>query len=390
MTEAIWQSEVLGTVNKTAVSTGSLSGLTKLVLIFVVTVQHSAFIYVPVFFSGREYDELRGVDDPINAICVALSALLVGILLLARPKTIIQAAFRNPLVMAFMIMALVSALWSIHPDVSIKRAAGYVVTVGIALLLITMTDFLGAMRIFSTSFALAAVGSLLFCVALPQYGIMATGGDLQATWRGVYTHKEVLGVAMAFAVVVECGIALATRKFPLRRAILALLFLFLLAMSRAATAIFIAAFAIATTAVVFAYARSRVAGLLMLLGALTIGLSCAYFALIDIETLLGFFGKEVGLTGRVELWQAVLDLIAQRPALGWGYRATWVPSDEAVQYVDHITGGWGVTAAHNSYLEMALQLGLIGVGVLVITIARAAWLGLSHFGGRILSQRSRC
>ncbi|HWA17662.1 MAG TPA: O-antigen ligase family protein [Devosia sp.] len=350
----------------------------RLILVFLVTVQHSAFIYVPAFFSGREFDDLRGIDDPINAVCVALSALLAGALMLARPKAILEGLVRNPLLVAFMVLALASTLWSIHPDVTIKRAAGYVVTVGVALLLVTMMDFLGAMRVFATSFAIAAFGSLVLCVALPQYGIMTSNGDLSATWRGAYTHKEVLGIAMAIAVVVECAITLATRRLTGRHALIILLYLLLLVMSRAATAIFIAAFAISVTAIILSYGRSRLAGMLMLLSVLAVGLCGGYFALIDPETLLGLFGKDVGLTGRVELWQAVLDLIGQRPVLGWGYRATWVPTDQDVQYVDHITGGWGVTAAHNSYLEITLQLGLVGLGLLAVTVLRAAGLGWSR------------
>jgi O-antigen ligase len=369
-----------GPVGTPARKAGTLaeSRITQLILIFLVMVQHSAFIYVPAFFAGRELDDVRSIDDPINAVCVALSAVLAGALMLSRPKAILQTLARNPLLTAFMVLTILSTLWSIHPDVTIKRAAGYVITMGVALLLVTMTDFLGAMRIFATSFAVAAIGSLLLCLAFPQYGITIGGGELASTWRGVYTHKEVFGIAMAFAIVVECAITLETRSFPLRRALMALLFLFLLAMSRAVTALFIAASAITITAIMLSYARSRLTGSLLLLGTLTIGLCVAYFALIDAETFLAFFGKEIGLTGRVELWQAVLDLIGQRPVLGWGYRATWVPTDQDVQYVDHITGGWGVPAAHNSYLEMALQLGWVGLGLLLLTILRAAALGWSR------------
>ena len=45
------------------------------------------------------------------------------------------------------------------------------------------------------------------------------------------------------------------------------------------------------------------------------------------DFLLSFFGKDATLTGRTDLWLAILDLIKQKPLLGWGYMATWVPTD---------------------------------------------------------------
>jgi O-antigen ligase len=68
------------------------------------------------------------------------------------------------------------------------------------------------------------------------------------------------------------------------------------------------------------------------------------------------------LTGRVPLWQALIDQVWQHPWLGVGFAAFWnplnisqvIPSDVSVQ-----------TSAHNGYLEELLNTGVVGLTILL-------------------------
>ena len=71
------------------------------------------------------------------------------------------------------------------------------------------------------------------------------------------------------------------------------------------------------------------------------------------------------------MWLAVLDLIKQRPFLGWGYMATWVPTDPQTAAI-HQELGWAAPRAHSAYLDVTLELGLVGLGLL-LTIIAVAW-----------------
>jgi O-antigen ligase len=63
----------------------------------------------------------------------------------------------------------------------------------------------------------------------------------------------------------------------------------------------------------------------------------------------------------------VLDLISEKPLLGWGYGAMWLNNDiSTAPFIN--TLGWNPLSAHNEFLEVALELGLVGVAVILIII----------------------
>ena len=53
----------------------------------------------------------------------------------------------------------------------------------------------------------------------------------------------------------------------------------------------------------------------------------------------------------------------------------WQPDDPAGIVIDQING-WGATSSHNGFLEIALQLGLVGVALLGVIIFIALRRGL--------------
>ena len=98
------------------------------------------------------------------------------------------------------------------------------------------------------------------------------------------------------------------------------------------------------------------------------------FALRD--TIFGLLGKSGDLTGRAEIWQIVIGLAEQRPVLGWGWISFWMPWVEP--FKDRvIRNGVVQLQAHDTWLDVWLQLGLVGVfifGALVVSTLLRAWL----------------
>jgi len=68
-------------------------------------------------------------------------------------------------------------------------------------------------------------------------------------------------------------------------------------------------------------------------------------------------GSATTLTGRTRLWQEFGAEAAKRPWLGYGYGAFWTPSKIA-EIAD--AEGWVITHPHSSYLDIMLDLGLVG------------------------------
>lgn len=88
--------------------------------------------------------------------------------------------------------------------------------------------------------------------------------------------------------------------------------------------------------------------------------------------LLAVLGKSEDLTGRLDIWASVSALAEQRPVAGWGWLSPWVPwlepfNDLAVYHGVHYL------QAHNMWLDIWLQLGVLGVITLAFTMLSVMW-----------------
>jgi exopolysaccharide production protein ExoQ len=88
--------------------------------------------------------------------------------------------------------------------------------------------------------------------------------------------------------------------------------------------------------------------------------------------ILKLFGKSSDLTGRFDIWNAVTALAEQRPVFGWGWVSYWVPW---VEPFTHLAERKGVTylQAHNAWLDVWLQLGIVGLVLFIAAVVGACW-----------------
>ena len=95
------------------------------------------------------------------------------------------------------------------------------------------------------------------------------------------------------------------------------------------------------------------------------------------EVLLLGRGEETGssLTGRLPLWEDLLGFIARSPMKGYGFGAFWTPKHI---YEIAVSQEWVISEAHSSYLDTALQLGIIGAvlmaAIVIGTFVYSAYL----------------
>jgi O-antigen ligase len=76
-------------------------------------------------------------------------------------------------------------------------------------------------------------------------------------------------------------------------------------------------------------------------------------------------------SGRTELWERVWPDVNKRLWLGYGFGAFWSPRTVSMEAKE-----WAATSAHNGYLDMVAELGLVGLAAILILVAvssRNAW-----------------
>lgn len=90
--------------------------------------------------------------------------------------------------------------------------------------------------------------------------------------------------------------------------------------------------------------------------------------------IFGFFDRGSDATNRTTIWNGVVDAAVQRPE-GWGYVGYWPVWHEPYRSIGAEVG-MVVPHGHNAYLDAWLQLGLIGLalllGIVVLTFG-SAW-----------------
>jgi O-antigen ligase len=90
------------------------------------------------------------------------------------------------------------------------------------------------------------------------------------------------------------------------------------------------------------------------------------FALDITGYTVSSLGRDITLSGRIELWKQLLEA-KTHPLLGVGYESFWLGKVARELWLFY---WWKPNQAHNGYLEIYLNIGFVGVFLLLGTLAR--------------------
>ena len=288
---------------------------------------------------------------------------------------LIDMIARSLILWAFPFWWVLSTTWAVQPELVLRS--------GLQLLLTIMICYCAVLRLTPRQIMIAVL------VAASWYGVLSFVEGLTSARpeRGVFSSKNSLGTAMVILWLTALCSSLDTglpRWFRLCAAGAALLGLYLIHVSNSATAVLLglAGFLI----VVFLWMRKLVTFFaLVFLLVWVLAISATLGAVVafavpnfnPLEQLLGLFGKDTTLTGRTVLWQYAFDQIRQDPLLGVGVGGFWTPQDGFSTarriYIDFHKEAHANFSFHNAFLEIAVHQGLIGLGLVLTSIAWCLW-----------------
>jgi len=202
--------------------------------------------------------------------------------------------------------------------------------------------------------------------------LLFEGGRIQ----GIVGNANILGMAALLSLIAEVARAVAGRGHRLASGAWILVALAVFALTRSST-VLIAGMAVAVVCLAAWFARRgsgprRVATAVGILAAVGASVLVAFLFRGPILALLG---KSEDLTNRLDIWAIVAETAGQRPVAGWGWVSYWAPW---VEPFDDLVVIRGVTylQAHNAWLDVFLQLGVIGlvvVGLFVLSTLVRSW-----------------
>lgn len=316
--------------------------------------------------------------DPRVQVVWFIIYLVTFFLLAARWQYAVQVAARNKLLWVLVGIALTSVLWSDVPDITLRHGVALIGTTAFGLYFAARYKMSEQQRLLGWALAIAAVLSLVFALALPSYGV-SSGIDAQG-WRGVYSHKNQLGSIMALSTLVFLLLALTSRKRRWVAGAGLILSFGLVIFSNSVSGLVVCVLLLALLPVYRALRWRITLAVPFLISAWLLIGGVVMWGLYNAETILGALGRDITLTGRTNLWPLVITMISQRPWLGYGYSGFWAADKGA--YFSFALNGFQATGAHNGFLDLWLQLGLLGVLVFVLSLLlaiprAAAWARLS-------------
>lgn len=318
-------------------------------------------------------------SHPLNAGLFVLIYFITYVLLVLRWKKLFAAIAQNLLMAGLLVLVLCSFLWSAYPVNTLIESVRVVAASSFGLYFATRYTSREQLNMLSTVFTIVVCASVVFAILPPRFGIM--GGIHAGAWRGVFVHKNHFGLIMAVSAMTFLMQWFDTKKKRFKWLIPLSLFLLLLSKSTGALAVAL----VAITMLLFYYSYislrlgliSLVPIALFLVTVITLG---GMWFSSNLELVAATTGKDLTLTGRTVFWQILWDMVLQNPLVGYGYKGFWYglngPSRDVIQIAM-----WTVPEAHNGFLEMALNLGLGGLGLFFLgyflTLLRSVrWLHL--------------
>jgi O-antigen ligase len=298
----------------------------------------------------------------------------VAVLLCAASDAPSLRSLVTPLHLCLAGWMLINVVLSESREVSIQRLvlAASVTSLAILLPLLPPTQ-----RSFNQCLGGAALLLLALCylgvVLAPQYAthtaLDITEPQLAGDWRGSFGHKNVASSVMTILVYV--GIYLGgVGSVVMGPAIAVLAGIFLIFTGgKTSTALCLAIYLLASLVFVTRslwLKRIICFAPLIVMNLLTVG-SVASPALSSITRMLPV---DPTFTGRSDIWEFALAAVAEKPITGHGYSAFW---DDVTERQTAKGAEWAVTAAHshNSYLDLAVTIGLPGLALVILIFVLA-------------------
>ena len=266
------------------------------------------------------------------------------------------------------LVAACSVLWSVDPQLSLYRTIALAGTTAFGIFLALRFSAEGQLRLLALVLGVVAFASTLLSLLLPEYGVMT--GPHSGAWSGVFFHKNSFGRIMALTTLVFFLLLMGAREMrPIALSGIALsIALVLASLSQASLIVAIACLTGAgvLSAVQRFPRRKRLA--VLFVGAMVAAFA-AVWAVQREESILGSLGRDPTFTGRTELWTVLLEKARVHPWLGYGYGAFWRGATGMSGEVQQALQGWYPIHAHNGFLDLVLELGIVGLLIFLVPLS---------------------
>jgi exopolysaccharide production protein ExoQ len=320
------------------------------------------------FFLPRTGDEIAyeatgsgGDSSVLHKIILAVICVIWTSCIAFRLPEVASASRRMKAIIAFPLLAILSCAWSDSPIQSIESGFVLLIFTFFAIYLATRFTFQKQLELIIMVGAVALPLSIAAALFAPSIGI----GD-QVGWRGIFGHKQTCAGVCTLWLIAALAWRCSAFHHKVLRTTYILMCVALIIMSQSRTG-----WALALVALLLWFAiwiLQKMPGI-QVFAILFAGIPAIAAAVYGIRAnsadVLASVGKDATLSERTIIWAAAWDSIMQHPILGYGFAAFWKglygPSQSIV-----LIAGWALAQAQDGFLDVWLQVGVLGVALIAI------------------------
>lgn len=315
--------------------------------------------------------------SPLDRIFFAILFIAGLLVLIRRGRHVLKLLNANFPIVLYFLFCFASVLWSAYPGVSLKR---WVKSIGdLLMILIVVSDahpVAALRRVFSRVGFILIPASLLFIKYFPYLGRGYDSYSGAPSNLGVTTNKNILGV-VTFVLLLGAlwriiGLLRSDEMpFHRRRHLLAqwtllILGIYLLSFANSDTstvAFVLGAGLLLATSLRFVRRNAGAVHVLVLALLMAVGFAMLFGGTAGIAHALG---RNSHLTGRTDIWAAVIPM-ASNSLVGAGFESFWL-SPRVLARLWQLFPNLPLNEAHDGYVEVYLELGWIGVGLIMFLL----------------------
>lgn len=349
-------------------------GLSGLVWIIAVWILYSVSKGLGFFLNIQTTIETGSPPDKYFQV---LLSVLSTIIIIKRHFPVASAIKQNAIATIIIFYSLLSVVWTKEPGISFRRWGREAIALIIALLLSSEKSPIKTLTSAMRKAIYAALPlSLLLIKYFPKYGRSYGRWSGEEMWEGIASQKNGLAILCAISILFMIwSIAQNIKKWKRLSSKLPVfidIFMILLALylmmgprrtlTYSATSLLSLIIGIITMLSYKAFTKRGMGVekqiMLIAIIIMAIGILMPFSGKIPIKALPKMINRGDTLTGRTEIWNALIPYAKKHILLGHGFGGFWTTSLRN-QISSH---------AHNGYLDTILEIGVIGLALFILFI----------------------
>ncbi|MCM0592909.1 MAG: O-antigen ligase family protein [Gloeotrichia echinulata DEX184] len=353
----------------------------------------------PVYIPNSVNHRLNSLFKKIEIVCIVLlfivnfdaknfgfegilnssSYVLLFFLIFFRWKRCIYVATKDLSLLLLVAVVMLSFLWSADIDSTLGVSRSVLRAFLFGVYLAAQYQPKEFLQLMLKMFGAALVLNIIFSsvvIAIGQPGLAVAMNNNESSWQGFLTHKQYLGRMMAHSSLLFLLSALSNKRLRLIYWLGFIFSLLFLILSQSKTALLIFLLGLSMLPILkLANLKYKLRTIIYIISIFIIG-TIVILIFSNFETVVvDILRKPPDLNGRLDMWNLAIQAGLKHPWLGYGWGGFW-NSSEAWSVISNVPWVANVVLSsnkmsfhsHNGYIEIFLQLGIIGLLIFAFTV----------------------